>query len=77
MIKASLVVIWVLIAANLLFTLPAILVMPLHAIGLLLAVAHIVEYFIFRAAIKAKGDGEPKSFIMTFLFGVAYVKNLK
>ncbi len=77
MIKASLVVIWGLVVANLLFTLPEILVMPLNAIGLLLAVAHVIEYFIFRAAIKAKGDGEPKSFIMTFLFGVAYVKNLK
>jgi len=45
-------------------------------LGVLLAVAHIAEFFIFRKDIKAKGDGTLKSFVMTFLFGAAYIKNL-
>ena len=76
MLKGILIIVWVAIIANLFIALPSALVWPLKALGVFLVVAHTAEFFIFRKAIKAKGDGELKSFIMTFLFGAAYIKNL-
>jgi len=76
MLKGMLIIVWVAIVANLFIVLPDALVWPLKALGVLLVVAHIAELFIFRKDIEAKGDGTLKSFVMTFLFGAAYIKNL-
>lgn len=76
MIKIILLIVWALIVANLFVALPGILVTPLKILGVLLVVAHIAEYFIFKKAIDAKRDGLVKSFLMTFVFGAVYIKNL-
>lgn len=68
--------VWALIVANLFVALPALMVTPLKILGLLLAVAHIVEFFIFKKDIDAKGDSAAKSFLMTFIFGAVYIKGL-
>lgn len=66
---------WALMVANLLFSLPAAMVMPLKIFGVLLILAHIAEYFIFSTQIKAKGDSTLKSVLMTLVFGIVYVKS--
>ena len=76
MLKIILSLVWVLVVANLFIALPQPLVWPLQALGVFLVVAHIAEFFIFNKVIKAKGDGALKSFVMTFLFGAVYIKNL-
>ena len=76
MVKGILIIVWAVIIANLFIALPDSMVFPLKALGVILVIAHIAEFFIFRKDIKAKGDGALKSFVMTFLFGAAYIKNL-
>ena len=54
MLKGILIIVWVAIVANLFIVLPDALVWPLKALGVLLAVAHIAEFFIFRKDIEGK-----------------------
>jgi uncharacterized protein YhhL (DUF1145 family) len=76
MIRIILLLVWALIVVNLLVALPAILVAPLKILGVLLVVAHIAEFFIFKKDITEKNDGPFKSFFMTLVFGAVYIKNL-
>ena len=72
MIKIIIVAIWALVIANLFIAFPPAWVMPLKIIGGLLAIAHVIEFFVFRDKVKAQGDSPLRSFLMTFVFGVAY-----
>ena len=76
MIKLIILLAWGLVVANFFVAMPAAMVTPLKLMGVFLVIAHLAEYFIFRKAIAAKGDGGLKSFVMTFLFGLAYIKGL-
>lgn len=46
----------------------------LGKVGIALAVIHVVEFFIYKKNIDAKGDGLGKSFLMTLVFGVIYIR---
>lgn len=63
---------WALIIAAFFGLLPADYAKWLTLAGSALLVLHLVEYFLFNKKIRARGDGEIKSFVMTILFGVVY-----
>lgn len=72
MIKVIILAVWALVIANLFISLPATLALALKILGVLLLVAHIVEFFIFKEKVEAQGDSPLKSFLMTLVFGIAY-----
>lgn len=74
--KAAVLLIWAAIIANLLLTLPAALVFPLHLLGAVLLLAHVLEFFLFRQKISAKGDSTATSVVMTLVFGTVYINDL-
>lgn len=73
MIKSIPIALWAIIIASYL------LVFPYHQwlrlFGVVLFVAHLAEYFIYSDTINKKGDSSLKSFVMTMVFGVIYVKS--
>ncbi len=74
MIKAILIGVWGLIIANQFLAFPATLSLSLNVLGGLLIVAHLVEFFVFRDKIRSKADHPLKAFIMTMVFGLAYIQ---
>jgi len=72
MIKIILLAVWALVIANFFVAFPPAWVLPLKILGGLLAVAHVIEYFVFKDKVTAQGDSPIKSFLMTFVFGIAY-----
>jgi len=46
----------------------------LKIIGVMLLLAHAMEFILFEKAIRAKGDNGLKSFFMTMLYGIFYFK---
>lgn len=74
MIKIIICAIWLLIVANLFLPFAGEYHGWLNWLGVILIVAHLIEYLVFAEQIKAKGDGTVQSFVMTMLFGVAYIK---
>lgn len=76
MMKIILIAVWALIIASLVISFPAPFGGLLPKLGMVLVAAHIIEYFVFNKKITAKKDGTLKSFLMTMVFGVVYIKNL-
>ncbi len=72
MFKVIAVALWLLIIYNLLQPLSGLSGQLLSWLGPILLVAHLVEYFVFKEKIKAKGDAAGKAFLMTLIFGVTY-----
>lgn len=72
MIKAIILVVWGLIIANLFIPFPATLALAFKILGVLLVVAHVAEYFLFKDKVAAQGDSPAKAFLMTLVFGIAY-----
>ena len=66
---------WVLIVINLFFPFPGVLSPILYWTGVVLAVAHIIEYIVFYKKITAKPESPLLAFVMTFLYGVFYWKD--
>ena len=46
----------------------------LISVGMLIFLAHAIEFLVFKKAISAKGDSGPKSFLMTMVYGIFYFK---
>ena len=76
MAKSIVLLIWVAVISNLLFVYPPVLSTILLGLGVLLLIGHLVEYFMERSRINAKGHSAAKSFLMTMVFGVVYIKDL-
>ena len=76
MLKIILIAVWALIIASLVIAFPAPFGEILPKLGMFLVVAHVIEYFVFNKKIKEKNDGMTKSFLMTLVFGLIYIKNL-
>lgn len=74
MMKTILAALWLLILANFLVPFTGEYLPWLNRLGIVLLVAHTIEYFVFAKQIKAKGDGTAKSLLMTLLFGLAYIR---
>ena len=72
MSKAIVTALWLLIIYNYLQPLAGSSGQLLSWLGPILLLAHLVEYFLFKEKIKAKGDTANKAFLMTMIFGVAY-----
>jgi len=66
---------WAIVIASLFIPMPGALNDILPKVGGLLLVFHVVEFFIFRQAIAAKGHDTAKSFLMTLVYGIAYIKS--
>ena len=73
-VKIILIAIWALILASLVIAFPAPFGEILPKLGMLLIVAHIVEYIVFYKNILAKKDGTFKAIILTLIFGLIYIK---
>lgn len=65
---------WIVFAIAFTGLIPEPAALSLKVIGVLLLLAHAIEFLVFDKKIKAKGDGLLKSFIMTMLYGVFYFK---
>lgn len=63
---------WVAVIAAVLNIIPLPYATWLTITGVVIFLAHVVEYFIFSKKIKAKGDSPIKSFVMTMVFGIFY-----
>jgi len=72
--KLILVTIWCLFAASFIIVFPSPMGITLKVLGGTLIVAHVFEFIIYKQIIKAKRDGGVKSFLMTMIFGLLYVK---
>ena len=73
MAKAIVAILWLIIIANLVVPFAGEYSVYLKWLGVVLLVAHLIEYFVFSAKIKALGDSTAKAFLMTMIFGVAYI----
>ncbi len=63
MFKIILIAIWALIIASLVISFPAPFGELLPKLGMLLIVAHIIEFIVFNKKIKAKNDGALNHFL--------------
>ncbi|MEM7358305.1 MAG: DUF1145 domain-containing protein [Pseudomonadota bacterium] len=70
--KIILLIVWAIVAVS--FFVDFAYSDILSKFGIALAVIHVVEFFIYRKNIEAKGDGLAKSFLMTLVFGVVYIR---
>ena len=72
MLKSIVIALWLLIIYNIFMPLAGTLGQILTWLGTILLLAHLIEFFVFREKIKAKGDDTAKSFLMTMVFGFIY-----
>lgn len=68
-------IIWLLVIINLFITLPYNLALALYGIGLFLAITHAMECIAYRKQIHGKPESKPVAYLMTFFFGVLYLRN--
>ena len=73
MLKLGVLATWAVVIWNLFMPLPGVWQTVSHWVGLLMLVAHVVEYFVLAKKVQAKGDGALKSFLMTLVFGLTYI----
>ena len=72
MLKPIVIALWLVIIYNIFMPLAGTLGQILMWLGVILLVAHLIEFFVFRDKIKAKGDNAGTSFLMTLVFGFVY-----
>ena len=73
--KVLILLVWGLVIANELITLPGPWPTLLRATGAVMVVAHLGEYAIFYRRIRNRPESASVQFIMTALFGVFYWKD--
>lgn len=74
MIKLIILGFWIVVAAALVVPLPGDVNQTLIMTGGLILAIHLVEYFLYKKRIDDKGDGFSKSFFMTMVYGLAYIR---
>jgi len=72
MAKIIVLALWAAVAASFFIEFPYSDI--LTQFGIALALIHVVEFFIYQAQIKSKGDSAVKSFFMTIVYGIVYIK---
>ena len=69
-------IVWLAVIVNFFYSFPEWLALALNVIGVLLVLTHLTEFFVFRKVIAQQPESFLLKFIMTFLYGVLYWKNL-
>lgn len=72
--KLIILVVWLLIIISLFNILPQTMKITLQYLGVLLLLAHLAEYFMFKKTIRKKPESAFSAFILTMIFGVFYWK---
>jgi uncharacterized protein YhhL (DUF1145 family) len=72
--KTVTIIFWLISAVAFTGLIPEPAAFWLKAIAIMLLLIHLIEFFAFQKAIKAKNDSGAKSFFMTMVFGVVYFK---
>jgi len=70
--KIAIVIFWFIFVAACLSLIPEPVGLWINIIGMLLLIAHLIEFIVFNKKVLAKGDTPQKAFLMTMLFGVFY-----
>lgn len=65
---------WFVFIAACLGLIPEPFGLSINIAGMLLFIAHLVEFLVFKKVIMKQGDTAPKAFLMTMLFGVLYFR---
>ncbi len=65
---------WLLFIAALTGFVPDSASLWIKIVGVMLLLAHAIEFILFEKTIKAKGDSGIKSFLMTMVYGIFYFK---
>ncbi len=74
--KAIFIVLWGLVIANLLVSLPGWLHTTLNVAGLFLLFAHLAECFMFSHKIRSNHENRFFGYLQVFLFGVLHLNTL-
>ncbi len=74
--KALFIVLWMLVVANLLVSLPSWLNTTLNVAGLFLVFAHLAECFMFSHKIRINHENSIAGYLQVFLFGVLHLNTL-
>lgn len=68
-------IVWILVFANLFAPFPHPVSLALCGTGFFLAISHAAECVVYRNEINAKPQSLPVAYLMTFFFGVLYLRN--
>ena len=72
--KLILLLVWLLIIISLFNVIPHTMRTTLQYLGVLLLLAHLAEYFMFKKTISKKPESPFSAFILTMIFGLFYWK---